>query len=182
MTRLVPYAAAVVLLLGGCGTAENDPDNDPGPGPVATAAVSGDFSPIDVQFAQQLVPHHREGIELARLGAVRVQRPELRTLAEAIVATQQDEVILLTGWLATWKQDPPGPAASSKELAALRKTSGVAFERRFVTLLSTHQSEAIALARTESEGGRNRDALALAKQIQLSRTAEIEQLRTALGP
>jgi uncharacterized protein (DUF305 family) len=175
MTRLVPYAAAVVLLVGGCGTAENDPENDPGPGPVATAAVSGDFSPIDVQFAQQLVPHHREGIELARLGA-------LRTLAEAIVATQQDEVTLLTGWLATWKQDPPGPAASSKELAALRKTSGVAFERRFVTLLSTHQSEAIALARTESEGGRNRDALALAKQIQLSRTAEIEQLRTALGP
>ena len=173
--HFVAGAAAVLLLLGGCGTA---PASRPA-GPAATAAVSPDFNATDVTFVRTLIPHHRQGIEIAAIGAERASRAEVRVLANAIVATQEDEATRMQGWLETWKQQPAaasGAPDTGEAIAGLRKASGTAADKAFLDLLIAHQKEAIQLARTESEGGRNPNALAFARQVQESRAAEIEQL------
>jgi uncharacterized protein (DUF305 family) len=164
------------MLLAGCGTAgESRP---PGPAP-----LSLEFNATDVLFVQRLIPHHRQGVEIAGLGAAKATNPDVRVLASAIVATQQDEATRMAGWLQAWQQpatvtSPSTPPKSpARQIAALGKATGRDFDREFLTLLITHQNEAIELAKTETQGGRNLNALAFAKQIQQPRDAEIKQLR-----
>ncbi|MEV4642224.1 DUF305 domain-containing protein [Actinoplanes sp. NPDC049548] len=151
------------------------------PGPTATAAVSPEFNDADLTFVRALIPHHRAGTELARIGADHASRPELRTLAAAVVTTQQDEVTRLTGWLTVWgRPAPSAPAEPPAGAAALAKTSGTAFDGTFARLLTDHQREAVRLAEAETAGGRNREALAFARQVQASRTAQIDALHVFL--
>jgi uncharacterized protein (DUF305 family) len=168
---------AVLALLGGCDTADRLPAVPP-----ATAAVSPVFTDADVRFVSAIEPHHEEGIAIARIGADRAANPDLRVLAKAIVATQQDEVTRLKGWLAAWHQPAPaGSRSAGKDLGKLRAAKGAAFDRAFITLLIAHQEGAVRLARAETAGGRNINAVAFAKQVDASRTGEIAQLRRYLG-
>jgi uncharacterized protein (DUF305 family) len=169
----VIVVVAVLMLLGGCGTARRAAQT----APAATAAVSPDFNAADVTFVRTLIPHHREGVALARLGTAKAARADVRLLAGAIVATQDDEAQRMAGWLATWRQ-PAAPAPSGSPTAALRTA---AFDDAFLDALIAHQEEAIKIAETETGAGRNRNALAFARQVVESRTAQVDQLRRDRG-
>jgi uncharacterized protein (DUF305 family) len=175
---IVGGLVSVLVLLGGCGTA---PEQGAAPGPTATAAVPGVFNAADAAFVRALLPHHREGIEIAEVGAARTTRADVKVLAQAIVATQQDEVTRMRGWLKAWQQPEPAPAATAggKQIAALR-TASTGFDQRFLDLLIAHQEQAVKLAQSEQAGGENPSALAFAKQIVQSRTAEIDQMQAFL--
>jgi uncharacterized protein (DUF305 family) len=164
--RRVSMVLAVLLLLGGCGGGA--------PAPAASAAdTSGAGSrhaSADVAFVQALIPHHRQGIALASAVA---RQPAARTLAEAIIVTQQDEVVRMSGWLREWSV----PAAPS--LTGSSPASSAAKDP--TRALIAHQEEAIRLAQQEQANGVNPAALAFARQIVESRAEEIAQLRTYLG-
>jgi uncharacterized protein (DUF305 family) len=169
---LAAVAILVVLLLSACGTARDTGS----PGPAASAAVSPEFNEADVAFTRALIPHLQQGVQIAELGAQRATRPEAKMLAGAIVATQKDEIGRLRGWLTTWKQPPPSAGPPIRQLAALRTSPPSAFDRQFLDLLIAHQGAAVRLARIEIGAGRNRNALAYARQVDKSRTAQIAQL------
>ena len=160
--RRVSMVLAVLLLLGGCGSGA--------PAPVASAAdTSGAGSrhgSADVAFVQALIPHHRQGIVLASAVA---RQPAARTLAEAIIVTQHDEVVRMSGWLREWSGTVPPSAAPSPAA------------KDPIRALIAHQEEAIRLAQQEQANGVNPAALAFARQIIESRAEEIAQLRTYLG-
>lgn len=177
-------AVTVLLALGGCGTAR---EQAAPPGPAATQAVSPDVNETDVMFVQMIVPHHRQGIAIAEAGAARSTRPEVKVLAEAIVATQTDEITRLEGWLRTWQKPPTAdasahaahggmPGTTEKEIAGLRKVDQGKLDKAFLNMLIAHQDDAVQLARFETTGGSNRDAVAYAKQVDESRTAQIQQM------
>ena len=183
---LIALALAVPLLLPGCGTAREKP------GPAATAAVSPGFNETDVMFVQMIVPHHRQGIAIAEIGAERATRADLRVLAGAIVATQKDEVARLEGWLRVWKQpataDPAAhaahggmPGTGAKEIAELRKVSAAQVDKALLDTLIAHQEDAVELARLETAGGENVNAVGYSRQVDQSRSAQIEQMLGYLG-
>ena len=142
---------AGLLLLGGCGLA-------PAPAPAHAAA--------DVAFVRALIPHHQQGIGLASAVA---ERPEARTLAEAIIVTQQDEVVRMSGWLRDWSEPVPPSAAPAPVTGDP------------IRALIAHQQEAIKLAQQEQANGADPAALAFAKQVIESRAEEVAQLRGYLG-
>ena len=183
---LIAVAAGAVLLLGGCGFDGGTAT----PGPATTTAVSPQFNAADVTFVRALVPQHLEGVEIARIGAQRSSRPEIRMLAGAIVATQTDEAARLTGWLSTWHQPAPptattsgstGKADPAKAIAALRAMPAADFDKAFLDLMIVQQDAAVKLARAEAGAGANPNALAFARQVDESRTAEIAEMRNYLG-
>ena len=176
----------VVLLLGGCalsgcGAAAPAPAT-----PAADTSGAGSrHAGADVRFVRALIPHHQQGITLASEVA---RQPAARTLAEAIIVTQQDEVVRMNGWLREWSAaDPPvapSPAASSPAASSPAASSPPVSSPAIkdpVRALIAHQEEAIKLAQQEQANGANPAALAFARQIVESRAEEIAQLRTYLG-
>jgi uncharacterized protein (DUF305 family) len=61
------------------------------------APMSGD---PDVDFATMMIPHHRGAIDMARAQLENGKDPELRRLAEKIIADQEREIAILEEWLA----------------------------------------------------------------------------------
>ncbi|MBJ3762686.1 DUF305 domain-containing protein [Maribius pontilimi] len=53
----------------------------------------------DVDFARGMIVHHQGAIDMARTVLDSGSDPEIRELAEAIVAAQQAEIAFLTDWL-----------------------------------------------------------------------------------
>ncbi|MDQ7906217.1 DUF305 domain-containing protein [Phytohabitans sp. ZYX-F-186] len=190
MSRRVAVALMAVLLAG-CTASPAAPSTVDTPG-----AASGGLGNTDVMFLQMILPHHRQGVELAGLGRAKGGRAELVQLAAAIEATQRDEVELMAGILAdsgapASAPAPPGgpdphaahgglPGTGEQQVAALRASTGTEFERRFLNTMMAHQGDAIALAKMELASGADPRLVDLAGRIERSRTAQIEQMQRLL--
>ncbi|MGF1456029.1 MAG: DUF305 domain-containing protein [Alphaproteobacteria bacterium] len=68
------------------------------------------FSPDDVVFLQEMIPHHYQAIQMAVLVKDRTNRAEIVDLAGRIEATQADEIAFMQQWLRERDQMAPDPA------------------------------------------------------------------------
>lgn len=60
-------------------------------------APTGD---VDADFAQGMLPHHQGALDMARIEIKYGKDPEMRRLAQEILAAQQPEIDVMRGWLA----------------------------------------------------------------------------------
>jgi uncharacterized protein (DUF305 family) len=67
--------------------------HDGGEGP-ATAGYP------DVDFARAMIPHHQGAIDMAEVVLANGNDPDMRKLADEIIAAQQSEIAFLQQWLA----------------------------------------------------------------------------------
>jgi uncharacterized protein (DUF305 family) len=199
---LVAVTAAAGLALAACG-------GDGGHGghgsssasarPTAQAdATAGAHNAQDVAFAQGMIPHHRQALEMARLAADRAGSDEVKALAGRIEKAQDPEIRTMSGWLRTWGEEVPaetpgtGHSAhsdhsgmpgmmSEADMAELEKASGKAFDTMFLTLMIEHHEGAVEMATTEKAKGRHAPARKLAGAIAAAQTEEIAEMNKLLG-
>lgn len=80
-------AGLAVGYLAGHGTS-NKQRSTPTLTTVAARASATDHNAADVAFAQQMIPHHRRALSMAKLADTRAQSPAIKTLAAQIEAAQ----------------------------------------------------------------------------------------------
>ena len=54
----------------------------------------------DHDFVTMMIPHHQGAVDMAKALLLRTSDPELRNLAQGIIAEQQNEIQLMQAWLA----------------------------------------------------------------------------------
>lgn len=199
--RVPALALAVALTLAACG-ADDGADHDmadtggasSSPDAPSDTATDAPYAAADVMFAQMMLPHHEQAIEMSdALLAKDGISPELVDLAEQIKAAQGPEIDTLTAWLRDWGADPEAGAGtghddhgmagmmSTEDMQALEDATGADAERLFLEQMVAHHEGAVEMAQAEVSGGEHAGAVEMAQSVVDTQTAEIQQMRDLLA-
>ncbi|MEK7187269.1 MAG: DUF305 domain-containing protein [Patescibacteria group bacterium] len=59
---------------------------------------------FDLEFINQMIPHHEMAIMMARMLAATSNRKEMKELADQIIISQSGEIDMMRSWYATWSK------------------------------------------------------------------------------
>ncbi|WP_329201311.1 DUF305 domain-containing protein [Streptomyces sp. NBC_01435] len=153
------------------------------------AKAAGDDAPnsADFRYAQMMIQHHAQALELTALVPSRSGSPSVKRLAERITASQKPEIGAMEGWLThnggerrTSAHDHsamPGMATPA-QLKRLREADGPAFDELFLKLMITHHQGAITMATEVLTEGNNVQIEEMAGDVIAQQTVEINRMRT----
>ena len=191
-------AVAAALALAGCasGSGGSMPGmNHGGTGASPTLPVTGgttaaaDHNAADTMFAQMMIPHHAQAVEMSDMMLKKKDIPaSVTALATRIKAAQGPEIEKMTGWLKSWGEPVTMSGGHSMEgmmgdqdMTKLEAAQGNEAAKLFLTQMIAHHQGAVKMARTEIADGKNPDAVSLSKTIVADQEAEIQQMQRLLA-
>ncbi|MDA1313151.1 MAG: DUF305 domain-containing protein, partial [Acidobacteria bacterium] len=155
------------------------------------------YSPDDVRFVHDMIPHHHQALEMAELVADRTNRKELIDVAGRINASQGDEIAFMQQWLRDRGQNVPDPTAhdamhtthkmagmaSPEQMARLAASNGAAFDKLFLELMIPHHEGAVKMVKEllDQPGSAYDPVLfEFTSEVTNGQTAEIERMNALL--
>lgn len=189
--RLVLTVATIVITvatLGACGTSQ-DHSSMPGmsgssSSPATTAAAG------DVTFAQMMIPHHEQAVEMANLALQDRAKAsaEVRQLATDISKAQGPEIETMKAWLSSWgaptgmsmDHSMPGMMGDD-QMKELETATGAAFDRAWLTAMIAHHEGAVTMANDVLATTSNEEVRTLAQAIVDGQKKEIATMKDLLG-
>lgn len=178
--RSVMVLCLVALVGVACGGGESGGD-----------AAGAGHNDADVMFAQQMIVHHEQAIEMAQMAAEQASSAEVKDLAARIEAAQTPEIETMTGWLESWDEPVSaeedsmagmdmGGGMSDAQMDELMAASGEEFDMMFLEMMVEHHTGAVEMAEDEIENGEFPAAIELAETIKSAQEKEIQEMEDLL--
>ncbi|MDQ0382006.1 DUF305 domain-containing protein [Amycolatopsis thermophila] len=192
--------AVAGLVLAACSGGDDhggmDMGNSSAPVTSSAPAQSATHNDADVTFAQEMIQHHQQALDMAKLVPTRSTNNQVKDLASRIERAQDPEIQQMQGWLTQWNaamstmpsmsgmhmpstSSMPG-MMSDADMQMLEHASGAEFDKMWLQMMVEHHQGAVEMARTELANGANADAKALAQAIIDAQTAEITEMQQLL--
>jgi uncharacterized protein (DUF305 family) len=195
LTGLITIGALTACTInspGHSGTGDHNMMNDTNSATGASNTETGaGFSSTDIMFAQMMIPHHEQAIEMSTLAETRSTNPEILALAARIKAAQTPEIVQMTTWLdASGKSDVDmghmghgmGEMGmlDDAQMTALSDARGAAFDTLYLEGMIQHHLGAIDMAQMIL-GSANPEVKKLGEDVVSSQKTEVEQMKKMLG-
>ena len=188
--RSLLVATVAVVTLSACTINVNMPGSS-SPSEPTTASV-GAFDHRDLMFAEMMIPHHEQALEMSALALENSTNESVRDLAQRIIAGQNPEIEQMQSWLdasggagghhgggGMGNMDTMGGMASEAELALLATFSSPDFDILFLELMIDHHEGALDMVRMIRNSS-NDEVRALAEEITRIQREEIAEMRDLL--
>ncbi|WP_191563207.1 DUF305 domain-containing protein [Janibacter melonis] len=148
----------------------------------------------DVMFAQMMIPHHQQAVEMADLalddssGA----SAKVQALAKDIKAAQGPEIQTMQGWLEQWGAEPASEGMghggmdhgdgmmSKSEMTDLESASGEKFDQMWLTMMIKHHQGAVKMAKDVQSTTSNSEVKTMAADIIKAQNSEITTMKDLL--
>lgn len=193
-SRIVAVAAAFVIavVLSSCSSSQDHAEHAT-PTTTTTSDTVAAHNADDVMFAQMMIPHHQQALELSALVPDRSSNPAVVDLAAKIAAEQQPEINAMKALLLQWDVDPNAAAdhgghgmgmagmVDEATMTRLDSLKGSDFDTLWLQSMISHDQGAIEMAKAEVANGQSADMTTLAKSIITAQQAEIDQMKQMLG-
>lgn len=189
---LAVVALVTVSALSACGSSA-DHGSMPGMGASGSSGAGSSTSSTamtDVMFAQMMIPHHQQAVDMADLALEESSRarPEVRALAGQISKAQGPEIAQMQDWLKSWgaqagmsMDHDMGGMMSDAEMGELEQATGAEFDRQWLTMMIEHHEGAITMAENVLMQTQNPDVEKLATAIVEGQRREIDTMKGLLA-
>lgn len=161
----------------------------------AAAEISAEHNDADVMFAQMMIPHHEQAVQMSEvlLGKDGVPQ-DVRDLAERVAQTQEPEIERMQAMLAAWDApaapDDAGHGGHGGHGSGMVDEEGMDRLREagegpeaavlYFEQLTQHHEGAVDMARDQVEQGTAPEAVELAREVVEAQEAEIQEMATML--
>lgn len=178
------------LLLSGCtiniGGAGSDSKGMMDGGMMGNSESGSAFSGTDIMFAQMMIPHHQQAVDMSTFAESNTTNPEVLALAKQIKDAQAPEISLMKKWITDTGSSIDmghdmgmGGMLTEEQLAALKSATGPAFDKLYLQGMIGHHEGALQMAKMIVDS-KNAEAKQLADNVISSQTAEIEKMKKML--
>lgn len=149
---------------------------------------------FDLRFIDAMVPHHQGAVKMAQEALQKSKRPEIKKLAQSIIADQDKEIAQMQQWRKSWyasaASTPMAWDAKAKSMMPMSQDQmngmmmnmdlGAAddqFDLRFINAMIPHHESAIVMANDAKQKSKRPEIQKLASEIVSSQQAEIDQMK-----
>ena len=165
--------------------------------PSATATgsaeeISAEHNDADVMFAQMMLPHHEQAVQMSEMLLAKDDIPaEVTDFAQQVIDAQGPEIERMNAMLAAWDAEPMAEMGgmdhggmsgmmSDQDLADLEAAQDTEAARLYLEQMTAHHEGAVDMAQDEVDNGQNPQAVALAEQVIDAQEAEITEMEQML--
>lgn len=181
MFRKVLFLVLASSVLSGCGLVTVvDADHSQHGG-----LPTDSYSMNDLMFAQMMIPHHEQAIQISTWARTRAADPEVKAIAEQILAAQAPEIEQLKSWLGNRSMSDHSMHMSMEgmlsegELSKLESLTGAEFDKGFLSAMIKHHQGAVQMAKDYLDSS-NQEVLDLLNNVIETQNAEIAEMNKLL--
>lgn len=157
-------------------------------------------------FARDMQTHHGQAVQMSLLVAERTEDPAIRTFANDIATSQQQQSGQMFAWLQLWGLKPTGSQppmawmgsdhhgatsasgesvampgmASASDLDRLAGARGVEADRIFLTLMMAHHKGGVEMADAVLARSDRSEVVTLARAMKAAQSSEIQAMQQML--
>ncbi|MFM2311960.1 MAG: hypothetical protein RLZZ04_1236 [Cyanobacteriota bacterium] len=160
--------------------------------------MSMDLGPADadydLRFIDGMAAHHQGAVDMAEEALTKAQHPELKKLAEDIIAAQNSEISQMQEWRTAWyPQADSAPMAYHSQMGHMMPMSDeqkqgmmmsmdlggadAEFDLRFINAMLPHHEGALVMAQDALGKSSHPEVKKLAQNILTSQQQEIAQMK-----